>query len=87
MAIALWFLVGLVGGFLAAVFSGRFRTVFVDILASLTGSFFGGVLFQQFFPWGDSDVSLWNVLGAAIGSMTVLAVLEVVRRRRDLDSH
>lgn len=83
MAVALWFLVGLVGGLLSAVFSGRLRTSFFDILASLAGSFLGGFLFQRFLQGVDDAFSSWSLIAAAVGSISGLIVLERHRRRRE----
>lgn len=84
----IWFIiVGGIIGWLASMIMARDASmgIFWNIIVGIIGSFIGNSLFQ--FLFGGGSIGAWppdwsGVLGALIGAIVLLAILNLIQRGR-----
>lgn len=84
----IWFIImGGIIGWLASVMINRDASmgVFLNIIVGIIGSFIGNSLFQ--FLFGGGTIGAWppdwsGVLGALVGAVVLLAILNLIQRGR-----
>ena len=81
MDLLTWLIVGLVAGVLASLVVGAGGGIIMDIVVGVVGAFIGGWLFN-FAGWHAPFAGLAGTIFIAfIGSVILLVVLHLVRRR------
>jgi len=92
MRIISWMLVGLIVGFVSSKIANRSGEglvgLFRDLLLGVFGAVAGGYLVEIFGYSDATEMKIWSMLGAVIGSIVVLLADHVVRiavaKRRNL---
>jgi uncharacterized membrane protein YeaQ/YmgE (transglycosylase-associated protein family) len=83
MSILAWILLGLVAGFLASkIVNNTGQGVLGDIIVGVVGALLGGFLFNLFGGSGVTGFNIYSLLVALLGSIVLLAILNMVRPRR-----
>jgi uncharacterized membrane protein YeaQ/YmgE (transglycosylase-associated protein family) len=83
MPISAWIVLGLIAGFIGSKLVNKTREgVFLDIVLGIVGAVVGGWVFSVFGAHGVSDVNLYSVIVAVIGSVLVLVVYRAERGGR-----
>jgi len=83
MSFIAWVVLGLVAGFIGSkLVNRRGEGIILDILLGVVGAFAGGWLFHIFGEPGVSGLNLHSLLVAVIGSVALLVVYHLFRRRR-----
>jgi uncharacterized membrane protein YeaQ/YmgE (transglycosylase-associated protein family) len=83
MSFLAWMVLGLVAGFIGSkLVNRRGEGILLDILLGIVGAFAGGWLFHIFGEPGISGLNLYSLLVAVVGSIALLVVYHLFRRRR-----
>jgi uncharacterized membrane protein YeaQ/YmgE (transglycosylase-associated protein family) len=83
MSILTWMVLGLVAGYIGSkLVNRRGEGILLDILLGVIGAFAGGWLFHIFGAPGVSGLNLYSLFVAVIGSVVLLVVYHLFRRRR-----
>jgi uncharacterized membrane protein YeaQ/YmgE (transglycosylase-associated protein family) len=83
MSYLAWIVLGLVAGFIGSkIVNRRGEGILLDILLGVVGAFAGGFLLHLFGARGVSGLNLYSLFVAVMGSVIVLVVYHVIRRRR-----
>jgi uncharacterized membrane protein YeaQ/YmgE (transglycosylase-associated protein family) len=83
MSFLAWIALGLVAGFIGSkLVNRRGEGILLDILLGVIGAFAGGWLFHIFGEPGVSGLNLYSLLVAVVGSVALLVVYHLFRRRR-----
>jgi uncharacterized membrane protein YeaQ/YmgE (transglycosylase-associated protein family) len=83
MSFFAWILLGLIAGFIGSkLVNRRGEGILLDILLGVVGALTGGWLFRIFGAPGVSGLNLYSLFVAVIGSVVLLVVYHLFRRRR-----
>ena len=83
MSFLAWVALGLVAGFIGSkLVNRRGEGMLLDILLGVVGAFAGGWLFRLFGESGVSGLNLYSLFVAVVGSVVLLVVYHLFRRRR-----
>jgi uncharacterized membrane protein YeaQ/YmgE (transglycosylase-associated protein family) len=83
MSFFAWMILGLVAGSIASkIVNSRGEGIIRDILLGVVGALTGGWLFHLFGAAGVSGLNLYSLFVAVLGSVALLSVYHLVRRRR-----
>ena len=83
MSFLAWIVLGLVAGFIASkLVNGKGEGILLDILLGVVGAFAGGWLFHIFGGHGVRGLNIYSLLVAVTGSVVLLVIYHVFRRRR-----
>lgn len=83
MSFLAWVVLGLVAGFIGSkLVNRRGEGILLDILLGVVGAFAGGWLFHIFGEPGVSGLNLYSLLVSVTGSVALLVVYHLFRRRR-----
>jgi uncharacterized membrane protein YeaQ/YmgE (transglycosylase-associated protein family) len=83
MSFFAWMLLGLLAGFIASkIVNSRGEGIIRDMLLGVVGGVTGGWLFHLFGATGVSGLNLYSLFVAVLGSVALLFVYHLVRRRR-----
>jgi uncharacterized membrane protein YeaQ/YmgE (transglycosylase-associated protein family) len=83
MSFLAWIVLGLIAGFIGSkLVNRRGEGILLDILLGVVGAFTGGWLFRIFGAPGVSGLNLYSLFVAVIGSVVLLVVYHLFRRRR-----
>src|SRR5579872_4411646 len=83
MSFLAWIVLGLVAGYIASkLVNRRGEGIVLDILLGVVGAFAGGWLFHVFGAPGVSGLNLYSFFVAIIGSVVLLVLYHLLRRRR-----
>ena len=75
MGIISWIILGLIAGFIGSkIVNARGQGLILDIALGIVGAIVGGFLFSLFGAAGVSDLNLFSMLVAIVGSVVVLWV-------------
>ena len=78
-----WIVLGLVAGFIGGkIVNSRGEGMLLDILLGVAGAFAGGWLFHIFGARGVTGLNLYSLFVAVVGSVVLLVLYHVFRRRR-----
>ena len=79
MSIIGWMVLGLISGFIASkVVHKEGRGIIPDIILGIGGAIFGGLLFKEFAAESVTRLSLYSMLVAIIGAISVLLVYHTI---------
>ena len=79
MSIIGWMVLGLISGFIASrVVHKEGRGIVPDIILGIGGAIFGGLLFKEFAAESVTRLSLYSMLAAIIGAISVLLVYHII---------
>lgn len=82
MSILAWILLGLIAGYLGSkIVDNTGRGVVGDIIVGVVGALLGGLMFNILGGVGITGFNLYSLFVAVIGSIVLLAVLNLVRPR------
>ncbi|MDX1616243.1 MAG: GlsB/YeaQ/YmgE family stress response membrane protein [Candidatus Promineifilaceae bacterium] len=76
----LWIILGGLAGWIAARLMSRHLGLVGSVVVGVVGALLGGLVFNQLGLPGTSGFSLWSLLVAVIGSVLLLAIINVLRR-------
>jgi len=83
MSFLAWIVLGLVAGFIGSkIVNRKGEGILLDILLGVVGAFAGGFLFHIFGAPGVSGLNLYSLFVAVLGSVVLLVLYHLVRRRR-----
>jgi uncharacterized membrane protein YeaQ/YmgE (transglycosylase-associated protein family) len=83
MSFLAWIVLGLIAGFIGSkLVNRRGEGILLDILLGVVGAFAGGWLFHIFGASGVSGLNLYSLFVAVIGSVVLLVIYHLFRRRR-----
>jgi uncharacterized membrane protein YeaQ/YmgE (transglycosylase-associated protein family) len=83
MSFLAWVVLGLIAGFIGSkLVNRRGEGIVLDILLGVVGAFAGGWLFRIFGAPGVSGLNLYSLMVAVIGSVVLLVIYHLFRRRR-----
>ena len=83
MSFLAWIVLGLIAGFIGSkLVNRRGEGILLDILLGVVGAFAGGWLFHVFGASGVSGLNLYSLFVAVVGSVVLLVVYHLFRRRR-----
>jgi len=83
MSFLSWIVLGLVAGFIGSMLANRRgEGILLDILLGIAGAFAGGWLFRIFGAPGVTGLNLYSVVVAVVGSVVLLTIYHLFRRRR-----
>jgi uncharacterized membrane protein YeaQ/YmgE (transglycosylase-associated protein family) len=79
-----WIVLGGLAGWIASMFTGRNDQMgcWANIAVGMVGAFLGGWLFNLVGQPGVTGFNLWSFLVALVGAFVLLALLNLVTRRR-----
>lgn len=81
MSFLAWIVLGLIAGFVGSkIVNKRGEGVMLDIILGIIGALVGGWIFSAFGARGVSELNLYSLLVAVIGSVIVLVVYHAIRR-------
>jgi uncharacterized membrane protein YeaQ/YmgE (transglycosylase-associated protein family) len=79
MSIIGWMVLGLISGLIASkVVHKEGRGIIPDIILGIGGAIFGGLLFKEFAAESVTRLSLYSMLVAIIGAISVLLVYHAI---------
>ena len=83
MSFLSWIVLGLLAGFIGSMLANRRgEGILLDILLGIAGAFAGGYLFRIFGEPGVTGLNLYSLVVAVVGSVVLLAIYHLFRRRR-----
>jgi uncharacterized membrane protein YeaQ/YmgE (transglycosylase-associated protein family) len=83
MSFLAWIVLGLVAGFIGSkIVNRKGEGILLDILLGVAGAFAGGFLLRIFGAPGVNGLNLYSLFVAVLGSVVVLFLYHLVRRRR-----
>ena len=83
MSFLAWIVLGLVAGFIGSkIVNRKGEGIVLDILLGVVGAFAGGFLLHIFGAPGVSGLNLYSLFVAVLGSVVLLVLYHLVRRRR-----
>ncbi len=81
MSLFAWLLLGLLAGFIAShLVNHRGEGMVLDILLGIVGAIIGGWVFRYFGHAGVTQMNLYSLVVAVIGSVLLLFVYHAIRR-------
>ena len=81
MPLLAWIVLGLIAGYAASkLFNGTGSGVVVDVVIGILGAVIGGGLFSNFVMGTVGGLSLYGVLVAIMGSVSLLLVYHAIPR-------
>ena len=81
MSLFAWLLLGLLAGFIAShLVNHRGEGMVLDVLLGIVGAIVGGWVFRYFGHAGVTNLNLYSLVVAVIGSVLLLFVYHVIRR-------
>jgi len=83
MSFLAWIVLGLIAGYIGSkLVNRRGEGILLDVLLGVVGAFAGGWLFHIFGASGVSGLNFHSLLVAVIGSVVLLVIYHLFRRRR-----
>lgn len=83
MGILSWIIVGALAGWIAGlILKGSGNGFFMNIIIGIVGAFIGGLVMNLFGSVGVTGFNLWSILVATVGAIILLAIVNLVRRRK-----
>src|ERR1039457_1854463 len=83
MSFLAWIVLGLIAGYIGSrLVNRRGEGILLDILLGVVGAFAGGWLFPVFGASGVGGLTLYTLFVAVVGSVVLLVVDHLFRRRR-----
>lgn len=83
MSILAWLLLGLISGFIGSrIVNSQGAGVLTHIVVGIVGAVIGGQLFTSFGSHGVTGFNVWSIAVAAVGSIVLLSLLNLIRGRR-----
>jgi uncharacterized membrane protein YeaQ/YmgE (transglycosylase-associated protein family) len=83
MSFLSWIVLGLISGFIGSMLANRRgEGMLLDILLGVAGAFAGGYLFRIFGATGVTGLNLYSIMVAVVGSVVLLSIFHLFRRRR-----
>lgn len=84
MGIISWIVLGGLAGWVASIIMKKDASmgVFANIIVGVIGAFIGGFIMNYFGGWDISGFNITSFLVALLGSIVLLAIINLVRRGR-----
>jgi len=83
MSILAWIILGLIAGFIGSrIVDREGKGLWLNLALGIIGAIVGGVIFSAFGASGVTDVNLYSMIVAVIGSIVVLWIYHAVSGRR-----
>lgn len=83
MGILSWIIVGGVAGWLAGlIMKGSGSGILMNIIIGIIGAFIGGLIMNLIGNVGVTGFNIWSLLVAVVGSIVLLGIVGLFRRRR-----
>jgi uncharacterized membrane protein YeaQ/YmgE (transglycosylase-associated protein family) len=83
MSFFAWIVLGLIAGFIGSkIVNRKGEGILLDILLGVVGAFAGGWLLHIFGAPGVSGLNIYSLFVAVMGSVVLLVLYHLVRRRR-----
>ena len=83
MSILSWLILGLVAGFIGSkIVNKKGEGFFLDITLGVVGAIVGGILFSTFGAQGITDLNIYSMIVAIIGSIVVIVAYHALTGSR-----
>lgn len=84
MGILGWIILGALAGWIASMLTRNNANMgaFLNIVVGILGAFIGGLLFNLLGGYGVTGFNLWSLLVAVAGATLLLAVINLIKRRK-----
>ena len=82
MSIIVWIIIGGLAGWIANMIMKTDGSLVKNIVTGIVGALIGGFVMSFFGAAGFTGVNLWSFLGALIGSIILIAVINLLTGKR-----